>query len=144
MSTVGSVIKTTLKNTKPMDLVGDAFNIVGGISDYKDARQQENSKAVSVAKAIGTFAFSEMLGWGAIPYMAAQMTGTLGGAVFRHTSSTMRQAYDSRGRFGSGYFEMSNAGYTMRQRSLNAIRNNGLNTRSVLGNEARTYYRGSV
>ena len=48
-----------------------------------------------------------------------------------------------RGKLGSGHFEMTEAGYTMRQRSLNAIRNNGINTQSALGNEARTYYRGA-
>ena len=49
--------------------------------------------------------------------------------------------YRQKGKLGSGYFNMTDTGYTMRQRSLNAIRSNGLNTQSVLGNEARTYFR---
>ena len=53
----------------------------------------------------------------------------------------MKQAYLQRGKFGSGHFNMTEAGYTMRQRSLNAIRNNGLNLNSALGNEARQYFR---
>lgn len=43
------------------------------------------------------------------------------------------------GRVGSGYFNMSNAGYTMRQRAMNQIRSNGQLAESVLGNEARNY-----
>ena len=36
---------------------------------------------------------------------------------------------------------MTESGYTMRQRSLNAIRSNGMNIQSALGNEARQYVR---
>lgn len=74
--------------------------------------------------------------------MAPQMIAQLP-KMWEHTANIMTNSYDQRGRFGSGYFEMTQAGYTMRQRSLNAIRQNGLNTQSVLGNEARTYFRGS-
>lgn len=44
---------------------------------------------------------------------------------------------------GSGYFNMSNAGYTMRQRSIEKMRSTGMNINSVLGNEARNYINGS-
>jgi ABC-type xylose transport system permease subunit len=42
---------------------------------------------------------------------------------------------------GSGHFNMSNAGYTMRQRSIEKMRSTGMNINSVLGNEARNYIR---
>ena len=42
---------------------------------------------------------------------------------------------------GSGRFDMSNAGYTMRQRSIEKMRSTGMNINSVLGNEARNYIR---
>ena len=42
---------------------------------------------------------------------------------------------------GSGRFDMSNAGYTMRQRSIEKMRSTGMNINSVLGNEARNYMR---
>ena len=74
----------------------------------------------------------------------AQTGVSLEAAAMQYTTSFMSQAYKTGGRFGSGHFDMTEAGYTMRQRSLNAIRSNGLNTQSVLGNEARNYYRGSV
>ncbi len=141
---VGAMVKTTLQKVGTSALIGDAVNVIGGVSDYKHARQQGDSKAVSVAKAIGSFAFYEMLGPAAIGLVGAQVVGTMLPAMGQHTAKTMGQRYRSVGKFGSGYFDMTEAGYTMRQRSLNAIRSNGLNTQSVLGNEARTYYRGSV
>lgn len=74
----------------------------------------------------------------------AQTGVSLEAAAMQNTTNIMSQAYKTGGRFGSGHFDMTEAGYTMRQRSLNAIRSNGLNTQSILGNEARNYYRGSV
>lgn len=139
----GGLVKTAIQKVGVGALIGDAVNVYGGISDYKRARQQGNSQAMSVAKSVGTFAFYEMMGpWG-LAVAGVQVVGALGSATTQHTTNEMKKAYGSVGKFGSGYFNMSNAGYTMRQRSLNAIRSNGLNTQSALGNEARTYYRGS-
>lgn len=139
----GALIKTAVQKVGASGLVGDAINVVGGVADYSNARKQGNSKAVSLAKSIGTFAFYEALGpWG-LAVAGVQIVGGVGGAVVQNTTNEMRKAYGSVGKFGSGYFNMTEAGYTMRQRSLNAIRSNGLNTQSALGNEARTYYRGS-
>ena len=137
------LIKTAIQKVGKGALVGDAINVIGGYADYKAARGQGDSRALSIAKAAGSFAFYEMLGpWG-FAVAGVQMAGALGGAVVQNTTEKMKQAYGSKGKFGSGYFDMTEAGYTMRQRSLNAIRSNGLNTHSALGNEARTYYRGS-
>lgn len=152
------------------DAIGDAINVGFAYSDYKGARNEGNSRAVSAAKAVTSFAWGEFyygginraignglknIGIKGIAAGALNMAGTMAitmipaviqgvGAAGEHTTQQMGQGYNHRGSFGSGYFNMTEAGYTMRQRSLNAIRNNGLNTQSVLGNEARTYYRGSV
>jgi hypothetical protein len=140
----GAMVKTAIQKVGGGALIGDAVNILGGVSDYKNARKEGNSKAMSLAKSVGTFAFYEMMGpWG-LAVAGIQIAGSLGGAAIQHTGNEMRKAYGSAGKFGSGYFNMSEAGYTMRQRSLNAIRSNGLNKQSALGNEARTYYRGSI
>lgn len=77
-------------------------------------------------------------------FSVGQAAVQLGGAAQQNTAQKMSQAYSTKGKFGSGHFDMSEAGYTMRQRSLNAIRSNGLNTQSALGNEARTYYRSVI
>lgn len=167
----GGLIKSTLSAAKATGFnTGDALNIVFGASDYKAAREEGNSKAVSVGKAAASFAWGEFyygglnnlvgkavkgIGLkgvaGGIATMGTTMvlsalssTGQLVYAMGEHTTKNMEQGYGQRGRLGSGYFNMSEAGYTMRQRSLNAIRSNGLNTQSVLGNEARTYFRGNV
>ena len=145
MAAVGSVVKAGIQKVGVGALVGDAFNVIGGVSDYKQARQQGDSKAVSIAKAVGSFAFYEMLGPWAIPLTAVQVGGTLASSYGQHSAKIMTKGgYGSKGKLGSGHFDMTQAGYTMRQRSINAIRSNGLNTQSVLGNEARTYFRGSV
>ena len=152
------------------DAIGDAMNVSFAYSDYKGARNEGNSRAVSAAKSVASFAWGEFyyggvskvigkgiekLGVKGLAAGALNMIGTMAitmipaviqgvGAAGEHTTQQMGQGYNHRGSFGSGYFNMTEAGYTMRQRSLNAIRSNGLNTQSVLGNEARTYYRGSV
>lgn len=136
----GTVVKTALKGFN----LGDVMNVAGGVMDYKDARGQGNSKAMSVAKAVGSFAFYEMLGPWAIPFVAVQTGAQFTSAMWQHTAKEMSKGYGQVGKFGSGQFNMTEAGYTMRQRSLNAIRQNGLNTQSALGNEARTYFRTSV
>lgn len=164
------LVKTAVKEIGVTGLIGDAINVGVAASDYKNARQQGNSKPVSLAKSAASFAWGEFF-YGGLSRIASNglknigikgignMVGSIGitigatalissGQVIagmgQHTAKTMNQGYNQRGKLGSGYFEMSQAGYTMRQRSLNAIRSNGINTQSVLGNEARTYYRGSM
>lgn len=163
----GAMVKTALTGS---GLLGDVLNVVGGVADYNRAREEGDSKAVSLGKAAGSFIWGEMLfggassaigksvsalglggGWavaGNIAFMGAYMGISVGASLAtangQHNARTMSQAYRRAGKLGSGYFNMTEAGYTMRQRSLNAIRQNGLNTQSVLGNEARTYYRGTV
>jgi hypothetical protein len=165
----GGLVKTALQGAN----LGDAVNVIFAVSDYKNARQEGDNAAVSVAKAAGSFAWGEMVfgGVGAAierkvigagltggkaaaamlggnvafmaGYMAVSAIPQLVSTVGQHTTNVMGKSYNRAGKFGSGSFQMTDAGYTMRQRSLNAIRQNGLNTQSALGNEARTYFRGS-
>lgn len=119
---------------------GEAF--YGGLS-----KRIGKTKLIShlAAQGGGKAVLGTALSFGvSIGVTALMGSGQIASAFGQHTAQTMSKAYDSRGKFGSGYFNMTEAGYTMRQRSLNAIRSNGLNTQSVLGNEARTYYRGAV
>lgn len=148
--------------------IGDAINVAVGASDYKQAREEGDSRGKAIIKAGASFAWGEFFyggvssavggavkkaGLGAIAGGAVTMGATVGlmmvpaiasliGVAAENGSKARTQSWTKAGYFGSGQFNMSEAGYTMRQRSLNAIRQNGLNTRSVLGNEARTYYRG--
>lgn len=142
---------------------GDVLNGVFAVSDYKAAREQGDGVVKSAVKAGASFAWGEFfyggmssavtngltkVGLGAMSMpvtmglMLAPAAAQLAGASIEQNSRVKKQFYSQKGKFGSGYFDMSQAGYTMRQRSLNAIHSNGLNTQSVLGNEARTYFRG--
>lgn len=142
---VGTLTKTTLGFG---DVVGDIFNVGGAVMDYNAAKQDGHSTAVSAAKAVGSFVFDEMV-FGStkhgllfgLAYGAATVGTQLAMAAGQNTTQILNKRYETRGKLGSGYFNMSQAGYTMRQRSLNAIRSNGLNTQNALGNEARMYNR---
>ena len=137
-----AIVKTALKGIASTGLNGgDAANVFFGAMDYKSARSEGNSKAISLAKAFGSFAFGEFLGPWAIPYGIVQAGASIARAVWQNNAQQMGKAYNSNGKLGSGYFNVTQAGYTMRQRSLNAIRSNGMNLQSALGNEARQYLR---
>lgn len=146
VKTIGGAGKAakTAKGVGVMSLAFDTFNVATGVADYKAAREEGDSQAVAVGKAVGSFALYEALGGYGIAIAAIQVGGTLIGASGEHGTKQMTAAYGNAGRFGSGYFEMSRAGYTMRQRSLNAIRNNGTAIQSAIGNEARTYFRSTT
>lgn len=146
-------------------VIGDVINVGIAIGDYNNARERGASKTGAAAQAFASFAWGEMYYGGMSSFLNDKVFGWAGkysgiptiitmagigiaqagigalGVASEHTTKTMRSAYAMRGKLGSGHFNMSEAGYTMRQRSLNAIRSNGLNTQSVLGNEARTFMR---
>lgn len=164
-----NVSSSNIKTLLLSDPVGDIFNAAGTVIEYKESRKQGNSKIKSVAKSLASFGWGEFYYNGlnkavgkvtskvlpskiaGIASLPLSILATAGPAVVQginaagvYTTEYTGKSYTSKGKFGSGYFNMTEAGYTMRQRSINAIRSNGLNTQSVLGNEARTYYRGSV
>lgn len=164
MAMISKAISTVAKSGLN---VGDAINVAVGVSDYKEARQQGDSKGKAMVKAGASFAWGEafyggmsstitsgLTGMGmsagaagiaalpiSIALMMAPAAASIVGAAAANGSKIRTEKWANRGGFGSGYFNMSEAGYTMRQRSLNAIQSNKLNTQSVLGNEARTYFR---
>lgn len=138
-----------------MGFVGDAFNVWSATSTMKASQEEGDHIAVSVAKGATDFVIGEMFYGG----MASElgMAGSIGGGLamaglsvatnlaakhMEQTAETMGKGYESVKGLGSGHFDMTEAGYTMRQRSLNAIRSNGANINSAFGNEARNYYVG--
>lgn len=108
--------------------------------DYKGYREEGHGVVGSVVRAGRTFVFNDFMGKYLMPYTFAQMGYQFSKAAGQTEMQAMERFYDKAGKLGGGYAPMSEAGYTMRQRSLNAIRQNGLNVQSVLGNEARQYY----
>lgn len=163
-----AIVKTALQGIAARGFnVGDAMNIGFGVMDYKNAREEGNNRGVSLAKAAGTFAWGEVFYGGAssaisggltkagisgiangaltmgatIGLTALMASGQIASAVWQNNAQQMAKGYASNGKLGSGHFNMTESGYTMRQRSLNAIRSNGMNMQSALGNEARQYVR---
>lgn len=160
-----AITKATLSDVAG-GLLGDAVNVISGYGDYKTAREQGDSRTMAATKAFASFAWGEMYyggmqsalskGFGKVlgakggnvaatiamvGVSVAQAGIGIAGSVWENNTKKMTAGYAMRGKLGSGQFDMTQAGYTMRQRSLNAIRSNGLNTQSVLGNEARTFMR---
>ena len=163
-----AIVKTALQGIAARGFnVGDAMNIGFGVMDYKNAREEGNNRGVSLAKAAGSFAWGELFYGGAssaisggltkvgisgiangaltmgatIGLTALMASGQIASAVWQNNAQQMAKGYASNGKLGSGHFNMTESGYTMRQRSLNAIRSNGMNMQSALGNEARQYVR---
>ena len=61
-----AIVKTALQGIAATGFnVGDAMNIGFGVMDYKNAREEGNNKAVSLAKAAGSFAWGEFFYGGA-------------------------------------------------------------------------------
>lgn len=143
-------------DSRAVALTKSAGSFLAGEVFYSSMNKYIGSKAGAALGGSMAKLATKMGGTGAIAGTAGNMLGSfgvmalysmgqaavqMGGAAQLNTAQKMSQAYSSKGKFGSGHFDMSEAGYTMRQRSLNAIRSNGLNTQSAIGNEARTYYR---
>ena len=142
-SAIGKMTKKVIGNS-PVSL-GDAFNIGGAVITYNYARGQGDSKAVSLGKTAVDFAFGEMMGGWAFAYYGAQVASQVMIGMGKANAEYVHKMREvGSGRVGSGSFDMSGAGYTMRQRALNQIKNNGTQINSVLGNEARTFSRTSA
>ncbi len=144
--------------------INDAMNIFQGVSTYREEKRKGATTTEAIAKSAVASLWTEFY-YGSIGSAISKIptpSGVAGAGMglglqlgipialsivpqftiqaSENTTRVMTEAYSQRGKLGSGYFNMNDAGYTMRQRSLNAIRNNGLVTQSALGNEARTYY----
>ena len=138
-----------------MGFVGDAFNVMSAVGTMKASNEAGENFGVSLTKGVADFAIGEMFYGGMATEMG--MAGSIGmGFVaaglsvaanltakhMENTAEVLGKGTESVKGLGSGHFNMTEAGYTMRQRSLNAIRSNGANINSAFGNEARNYYLG--
>ena len=144
---IASNLKTKVLGVSTGAIIGDVVNVGFSAMTFADSRKQGDNMAVSVAKTGADFVVGELMskaGPAGFVGMLGYAAVTAGYDVMLETSKMNaklqgRMASTGSGRMGSGYFNMSGAGYTMRQRGLNQIRNNGQNINSVLGNEARNY-----
>ncbi len=133
---------------------GDVFNVASAAGTVSVSQEEGDHIAVSMAKGAIDFGVGEIF-YGAMAQggllkglaggmaMAAVTTGAqLTAQHMENTAQVIGEGTENLKGLGSGHFDMSKAGYTMRQRSLNAIRSNGANINSAFGNEARNYYLG--
>lgn len=131
--TAGAVIGTGLE-------VG-----LGTIGTISMSRKQGDNFAVTAAKTGMDFLASAYLGpVGSLAYVGITAGYDMMLQTSKQNAELQKQMkYTGSGRVGSGTFNMSGAGYTMRQRAINQLRANGQNVSSVLGNEARNYLKSS-
>ena len=139
---MGTLSQRVLTKWTGSAILGTAMDVgFGTVGTFASSRQQEDSFAVTVGKVAIDAATGALMG----PVASLAYFGiTTGYEVMMQTSKMNAEfqknmKYVGSGRVGSGYFNMSGAGYTMRQRAINQLRANGQNINSVLGNEARNY-----
>lgn len=135
--------------------VGDAFNVASAVGTFKASVDEGDSIAIAGVKGAADFVIGEAFYGGMATEMGLagslemglaaaglSVAGNLAAKHMENTAQKLGQGSESVKGLGSGHFDMTQAGYTMRQRSLNAIRSNGANINSAFGNEARNYYLG--
>lgn len=123
-------------------VIGVGMDVAEPIFTYKDERKQGNGILKSAVNAGVSFALLSKplapLGWGLMAKDLAVAGVKISGAIGTANAKVQSKAYGAS--FGGNFQDSSNAA-TMRQRGISAIQNNGLNARSVLGSEARQYFR---
>lgn len=138
------VITNAATNAVVGDLIGTGVNAVGTYMDFQYNRKQGDSVPISVAKAGANFALGEVLGGYYLGFFAATSVAKGMYEVGKNNSREMHKVYANAGKLGSGSGTLnSQFGYTMRQRSMSAMQQNGANIANLFGNEARTYFRGA-
>ena len=140
--------------TMGMGFLGDAMNIYSAVSAFNMSQEQGDNAAISLTKGALDFGIGELFygsmfneGFaGGFLGMAGTIAVTTGAELasqkMKHNAEVIGKGSEELKGIGSGHFDMTQSGYTMRQRSLNAIRSNGANINSAFGNEARNYYLG--
>ena len=139
---MGTLSQRVLTKWTGAAIFGTAMDVgLGTIGTIASSKQQGDSFAVTAGKVAMDFATGALMGPAASLIYFGVTTGydmMMQGAK-QNGELQKQMKYVGSGRVGSGHFNMSGAGYTMRQRAINQLRANGQNINSVLGNEARNY-----
>lgn len=137
-----SYIKALAKGMKAHPVgtaVGVGFTTLDAGMTVKEQIDKGHSAPVAVAKGGARWAAMEMipgLGFGVFAGSMIELGYTGVKAMSDHNARVMSPLYNKN--FGGNFID-TKAAYTMRQRGLNAIKNSGIDTQNVLGNEARMY-----
>lgn len=121
-------------------VLGTAMMIGMPVMSYKEERNNGHGVVTSAVKSLAETAFY-MSPIGDKVFIAQMASGAIkaglnAGLINASVSGTQYNA-----QFG-GNFSLSQNGYTMRQRGLNAIQSSNMLRGQTLGNEARDYHRG--
>ena len=142
VSSVISTMSGAWKNMSTFQKVMTGLEVVDPVMNVAQAKKEGHSTTAAIGKGLASYAVMELfpgLGWGLIAKDLASAAGqgikTRSDLVLSNTGKNYSHQF-------GGNFVDTQATYTMRQRGLAAIQNNGINARSVLGNEARLYSRG--
>lgn len=148
---------SSVMSSTPAVMMGFAFdglNVLSAGTTFKNSLDDGDNPVVATTKGIIDFGVSEAfygaMGNGTLKGGLVGMAATTGISVgaglvassMQNTGSVLGKGSEEAKYLGSGHFNMTQAGYTMRQRSLNAIQSNGANINMAFGNEARNYYIG--
>lgn len=131
-----------------MSFVNDAITLglngVFSYGAYKDSREKGRGVATSIGAAAFDFAFYEVIG-APMTYALMGMNAVSAGAKIAHQmgfeNANVSSKQYSANFGGHGRFRDTEIGATMRSRGLQAIQQSGIQGYSVLGNEARQYFR---
>ena len=144
--TITSAMKKGSKGFGIGGLAMGGFMAITAYQDYRSRVNEGESRGSAAVKVVAENALWAMPGGAAI--MTAKMVGdvlpAMSGAIGsagRNQAARQSRAYKAN--FGGNFQDSQNA-YTMRQRGVQAIQNNQMNVRSVLGSEARTFHRYNV
>lgn len=122
--------------------VGVGFTTLDAGMTVKEEVDKGHSAPVALAKGGVRWAVMEMIpgiGFGIFAKSMAEVAYTGARTVGEHNARIQNNMYKKN--FGGNFID-TQASYTMRQRGLSAIRNSGIDTKNVLGNEARMYSKG--
>lgn len=116
-------------------------NIIQPVMTYRDNRQKGNGVATSAIKsAAETALYMSPIGNWMMAYDAVKFGSTI--ALNAGSANTAHSAGFYKAQFG-GNFNLSQNGYTMRQRGLNILGQSNNSLRQSLGSEARSFHKGN-
>ena len=125
---------------KTLSYVGKGFGLLMTGMTYVDSRKQGDGVGTALVKTIGSEIFYSTPIGQAITLSQLGVAGAgLALDIGRQNASVSHRAHSNQ--FG-GNLNLSQNGYTMRQRGINAISRSNMNVTNALGSEARSFHKG--
>ena len=133
-----------LKDLSVMELGMSAFNVLGAVGDYKDARRQGHGVVSSAVRAGAKFALDEAMGFYALPFYLIKDTPKylIQGADMLYKENRRMNSAANNQTFGTAQFADNQQLATMRQSGMQLAAMSQYNLQQTLmGNEAQYLHR---